>query len=548
MTSFPHSSPALADPFYYLHHFRQVLDWLRRRYSDLLNEEETSFILGFETLPLQSQALLVRMISRQGELFRLSKLKYAEIGCSQEAIAPLIRLGWVCCDPQIGLDQLFRLFTKSELKPLFPSLRHQSKKDVYEDLRPTDDQARHLTQWSNDLETVYQLLCRELCDRLRLFYFGNLHQSWSEFVLSDLGIYRYERVSFSEESRCFRHRQDIEDYLQLDRLYSALDQTETADQILALLPTAPFQNPWLEAKRAKASFHCARRCESLKEFERAYWIYCRTAYPEARLRAIRMLERLKRYDEALALAEHAWTKPGNTIEAQGLHRALSRLRRIAGQPPISVERAPDIPRFELTLQQPAEPFRVERLVCEALQNEGETYYVENTLLNALFGLLCWDVFFAPLPGSFFHPYQSAPADLYSPDFVSHRAQLFNECLRQLDSSAYLETIRRHYATKYGLQSVFVHWPSLTETLLEQALNCLPATHLRIWFDYFLEDLRHHRSGMPDLIQFLPSAKGYRLIEVKAPGDRLQDNQVRWLKLCCSHRMPVAVCHVQWRST
>lgn len=35
----------------------------------------------------------------------------------------------------------------------------------------------------------------DLCDRLRLMFFGNLHQDWSEFVLADLGIYTYEKSS-----------------------------------------------------------------------------------------------------------------------------------------------------------------------------------------------------------------------------------------------------------------------------------------------------------------------------------------------------------------
>jgi hypothetical protein len=36
-----------------------------------------------------------------------------------------------------------------------------------------------------------------------------------------------------------------------------------------------------------------------------------------------------------------------------------------------------------------------------------------------------------------------------------------------------------------------------------------------------------------------------MIEVKGPGDRLQDNQLRWLDFCAEHGMPVQVCYVQW---
>jgi hypothetical protein len=36
-----------------------------------------------------------------------------------------------------------------------------------------------------------------------------------------------------------------------------------------------------------------------------------------------------------------------------------------------------------------------------------------------------------------------------------------------------------------------------------------------------------------------------LIEVKGPGDRLQDNQIRWLAYCVQHGMPVRVVDVRW---
>jgi VRR-NUC domain len=35
------------------------------------------------------------------------------------------------------------------------------------------------------------------------------------------------------------------------------------------------------------------------------------------------------------------------------------------------------------------------------------------------------------------------------------------------------------------------------------------------------------------------------IEVKGPGDRLQDNQQRWMEFCVEQNLPVTVCHVRW---
>lgn len=58
-------------------------------------------------------------------------------------------------------------------------------------------------------------------------------------------------------------------------------------------------------------------------------------------------------------------------------------------------------------------------------------------------------------------------------------------------------------------------------------------------------MRANRSGFPDLIQFWPAERRYNMIEVKGPGDRLQDNQLRWIGFCVLHQMPVSVCYLQW---
>ncbi|MDO2211728.1 hypothetical protein Q2457_24850, partial [Escherichia coli] len=72
---------------------------------------------------------------------------------------------------------------------------------------------------------------------------------------------------------------------------------------------------------------------------------------------------------------------------------------------------------------------VEWAVREHLEEpDCAVHYVENGLINSLFGLLCWEAIFAAIPGAFFHPFHSAPADLHSADFRQRRAALFEACL------------------------------------------------------------------------------------------------------------------------
>src|SRR5438093_1618293 len=79
-------------PFYYLENFGQALAGLKTRYADLLLDQELAFIETFARLPQASAALLVRMVMREGDLFRTSKLRYAEIGPPERAAAPLVDL------------------------------------------------------------------------------------------------------------------------------------------------------------------------------------------------------------------------------------------------------------------------------------------------------------------------------------------------------------------------------------------------------------------------------------------------------------------------
>lgn len=83
-------------------------------------------------------------------------------------------------------------------------------------------------------------------------------------------------------------------------------------------------------------------------------------------------------------------------------------------------------------------------------------------------------------------------------------------------------------------------------LLALALDRIPAAHLKLFFARLLRDVQANRTGFPDLVRFWPAERRYELVEAKAPGDKLQDNQIRWLQYCAEHGIPVRVCHVQWR--
>ncbi|WP_341706331.1 VRR-NUC domain-containing protein [Halopseudomonas sp.] len=542
----------LATDFYYLRNFEFVLEWVGARYDDLLSAQEREFLQTFNTLPHPSRALLVRLIMRKGDHFRASRLRYAEIGELQQAAQPLLDQSWLVTDAPLDINALARLLLKAELASLELGIEQAAKlgkQALIEQLLGDDHTPRPWHEWPGiPDDTLFSVRISPLCERLRLLFFGNLSQDWSEFVLAELGIQQYEQVTFSAASRSFHQQSDVDDYIRLGRcrelLEAGIDPVEVIDQ-LADFTTA---NPWIERRHQRLRFQLGQQLERNQQLDTALALYLQCQHSEARQRAIRLHERLEQNEQAYALACTAYRAPHSAAEQQLVERALRRLGRKLKQPVPPTAPEPETTTTNLVLPGP-DPQGVEQAVATYLTKpDAPVFYVENGLISSLFGLLCWEAVFAPLPGAFFHPFQSAPADLHDSEFANRRAALFAAAMGRLEDGSYRDCIRANWHSKYGLQSPFVFWGLLDEPLLELALHCIPATHLRLGFERMLKDIRANRAGMPDLIQFWPAEQRYCMVEVKGPGDRLQDNQRRWLAFCAEHGMPVEVVYVSWEST
>ncbi|MBK60029.1 MAG: nuclease [Pseudomonas sp.] len=536
-----------APELYYLANFRKALDWLDTHHRDLMDDAELAFVANFLQLPLPSQALLVRLVMRKGVHFRAGKLRYVEIGDIATAAGALLASGWLIEHAALTFDELGALLLKDELATHFADDLpggNLKKSELLEHLRALHTEPRSLADWCPRLdERLLSLAIGPLCDRLRLMFFGNLAQDWSEFVLADLGIFRYEQVPITPGSRGFRSRQDLDDYLHLRLCREAFEAGMTVPEVLQQLGDFASASAHINERHQRLLLQLAQHLERAGELDSALTLYRDTRALGSRQRQIRVLERLGQDAEALALVEQVLEAPLNAEEAQLAGRARTRLRRRLGLPAAPKAAKLDEDRLDLRLPRAAS---VELAVAAHLAApDAPVHYVENTLICGLFGLLCWEAIFAPLPGAFFHPFHTGPVDLHRADFHARRSELFAACLARLDDGSYRDAMRRTHAEKFGIQSPFVFWELLDAERLEQALACLPPAHLAAWFRRLLADIRENRAGMPDLIQFWPREGRYRMIEVKGPGDRLQDNQKRWLAFCAEHGMPVSVCYVEW---
>ena len=251
-----------APELYYLANFRKALDWLDTHHRELMDAAELAFIASFVQLPLPAQALLVRLVMRKGVHFRVSKLRYVEIGDIPTAAAPLLELGWLIDCAALSFDELGALLLKDELAKHFAGDLpggNLKKSEVLDCLRELHVEARSLSDWCPQLdECLLSLAIGPLCDRLRLMFFGNLAQDWSEFVLADLGIFRYEQVPITPGSRGFRDRKDVDDYLHLRLCRDAFDAGMAVTEVLRQLGDFSSDNPHIGERHQRLLLQLAQ--------------------------------------------------------------------------------------------------------------------------------------------------------------------------------------------------------------------------------------------------------------------------------------------------
>jgi len=544
--------------FYYLENYRYLIDSVYLLYDDLLTADERNFYRQFLQLSQAAQALYVRLLCRVGDHFRLSKIHYPEIPGKAVAIAELSKSGFLRTPATCPETVLLSLFTKSEWLSYFnnPVLKHQKKEAL---LIPIANRGGHvLADMLGKLGD--KLICVELAEHFttfKLLFFGNTRQDLTDFVLADLGIFRYENYPLHKQTRLFQQRSQINHMLHYFQLREILEPLSTLSidalldihralpRLSALDCTADMAERAINRRMQGLRISIARQLERLKQPEVALSIYRECLHPPSRERQVRLLNTLQRFDEALELCRQM---EASDSEAERLFadefsaRLKKKLKR-----KVTTKTTLPIASEQLSLK-PEPDLAVEQQVANYFSDSGRCFYVENRLFLGVFGLVFWPVVFADIPGAFTHPLQSAPHDLYHSDFLNARRAELEACWNKL--SHYVEkpqSLIDKINQKSGITNTLVNWEVLKPELVTLALTHIPLADWQTIFRRLWSNLRENRNGLPDLIYF-PNNKSnsYQLIEVKAPRDRLQQNQKRWLTYFQQKHIPSTVLYVDWR--
>ncbi|NOJ02390.1 VRR-NUC domain-containing protein [Vibrio splendidus] len=541
------TTPQLS-PTYYLDNFNRLVEHAQTLYTDLLSDDEYRWLSAYKRLSVSSQCLLVRLLSRKGRWFRSDKLNYVEITDLNTALQELSTAGFIALSHPAERHDLvvsnvelgLHLLTKPELLNVFPAFKSNKTAKKDELLALLDHQPFDQFQ-SLAFDCIY-VVESEVIDVLLLLFFANTYQDLSQFVLSDLGLNTFENYPLSKQRRFFTSREQLNQQLQMrdvQRLYSEGDRkdSEFLEQLLQSIP-AESEHRSIARKRSRLINDIARDLERLSLNDQAVFWFKQSTLPPSRERLARIYDKQSELDLMCDIVTQMKAAPSDVSELEVAIKLEDKLLRKQGH---KVSRTIKPSSKEIKLELDLSQTRVELAVKQHFESQGwDVYFSENSFLCGLFGLAFWEVIFADVEGAFINRYQHRPLDLYHSDFVDKRAE---------QVEAVFQTIFKHglnhllyiYDQKHGIANPFVHWNYFPRSLVEHSMVAIPNALIVDLFKVILSDLKLFRTGMPDLITF--KDKEFHWVEVKGPGDKLQDNQWRWIKEFERLSVPFSVCYV-----
>ena len=530
---------------YYQNNCVRLFSFVRQRHADLLLPADLDGLDAYLQASADEQRLFARLLTRKGPLFRLDSLNYREVGDLRGALERMHRCGLVTLSPADTLatgDQCLHLLRKAELVEVFAyvtkGMRSASKARLVECVLSTcsDQQIRTMVRRHVQWVRIAHLPTWQCA---LLLYFGDGSSDLSAFVMRDLGMVTFEAMSLDARRHATRAELTLELHLRwLSHLSYSLDEypgtaVELALRLKSLTSPQQSASRWFARRRDKTLLRIAKWLESNQAPEAALAVYEGVQRHPARERMVRILTKLGEQERADMYKRDIAADPWSPQETQFLKRFGK--RNGGYRPPTDV--------YEIDALEDS----VEAQALNMLLDKGALWgaHVENSLVRTLTGLIYWHCIFAPIPGAFTNPFQSAPTDLYEDDFVAARMDLVAQ-VDLLSDQQLLAQLRDTATRKHGLANHLVSWSLVDELGLDNLLCAMPTRDIRVLTRHLIHHLPTHRSGLPDLfVVYGPDS--YEFVEVKGPNDQLQPGQRVWLADFAELDVPARVLKLKLRS-
>jgi DNA polymerase-3 subunit epsilon len=533
--------------FYYLQHFREMLDFVETQYTHVMGDDYAGLIARFRNLDQAAQCLYVRLVNRKGRIHAINKLRYPEIGDLAGALRALQAGEWVGLPDRSMFEETLAVLTKSEIldcvRVTVPGLKRSMKKDELIDVvRISCPPDEFLGRIKKNRLIVQR---RDAWVRFLLFlYFGESRTCLSQFTLRDMGLVQTHSFRDSYEPRFADRDEAMETFYFADRI-SRYGQSGAGERQALIEESTTWPRPASDAAvrhRDRLACEIGRDLEKSGQTEFALSIFGRGGSAECKERMIRLLLASGQRDAARACLESCIENPeseeewffANELLQQKFGRKRTSLRT-------DVLRAAET--LELDESQSGSP---ERAAIAHFQSIGQqAFRAENTLWRTLFGLVFWDELFGSESAALHSPFDAFPATLRNGTFLDAHVELVEAKLAALASGdslkpLLLKTSTRHFGTANG---VFRWSRSMLETifaLLDHADGKAIASVLKRMCGGFMES----RYGFPDLL--VVDGDGVRFVEIKAEGDQIRRNQLLQISQMRAAGLRVDVVRIRWR--
>lgn len=553
---FPQDLP----PKYYHDYFGYVLDFVRKMYSTVLNEQELLFLEKYSSLSEDAQCLFIRFSNRSKSFFRIQSLSYSEIGDIPAVLEELLENDFIesLCDshtPRAG--EIMDLFTKPEhlyftklLQPEVMPSKNIKKPDLVRWLLFEYD-FKMLLEIICETEQVVKVSFEVEVMMMKFLFFGNRNADMTEFVIRDLGHVRFQSFDVEHLAIQFETRKDVDDTLMVSLM------KETFDYIKHELPPEEVYDWFMNweagvsgnlSPKALPSYHLfvlrvGAWLERKKLSSQALTAYQLTNDPPSRERRVRLLYNLGETDEALALCEEISENPKNADERyfwQDFHE------RIINKKKRTIKRTTQALKSAHAIEVPlAYRYQVELGAIHFYREQGfQAFFSENEPWRSLFGLLFWDIIYDTNVKTIHNPLQRIPSDFFLPDFYYKRSVQLKERMETADSREAIEKIvRKTYEEKFGITNVLVSWYDGSLEKVLTLISLLTPVQIHAILLEIAYNLRENTRGFPDLLVW--NEEEYAFIEIKSPTDHLSSRQLHWQHFFEEHGVQSRIVRVNW---
>ena len=543
---------------YYLDYYNYMVSYVLRHYSHLLESDEMDFISSSQLMEEDAFCLYLRMAGRRYLFFRASQLNYEEINDVPNCLEELVKAYFI--EPlkprhqPMAYDWL-QTYNKGELWQAYTEL--SAKTELKKSIRKEallmflleNFTFESLLNYFVAQEPVYVQGRLKEEQLVRFLFFGNLYGSVTDFVVRDVGHRKFEEHNEENFVPIFNTRKEVEECW-------VLGIASQQWKIVAPMLTPEIVMTWFykwfkpnyewtdkaQTKLDKLLLKTGKYLEQKKLLEQALEIYQHTTKPPSRERQARLLVKLERKDEAIALCEQLELEAQNATEKIF---AKDFLARLIGKDNIKSTRKKLKQADEIELDE-SWKYSVEQGVLGYYQQQGyQGIHCENFVWRSLFGVIFWELLFDSEAAAIHHPLQRSPSDLHLPNFYDKRKEQIETCLERLKTKKAFEKHLSHiFEEKWGITNSFVVWDETVLELLKIVYAQVKGKALKTVLLEMTKNVRENSRGFPDL--FIWKQRTYCFVEVKSPTDMLSEQQLFWQDFFEEHGIKCKVLKVVWK--